>query len=433
MTKRKSIIGLIILVLGAAGILAYLYGTGQVVPGEDEDHPPEAGVECPHTWEWSDPLVAANVHTFTGGRDSIPEFNDCERFFMEGSSSAPAYTTGVFALFVSDSVATDDVVEPPDNSVDTASVALVRALTEYAPLGIPSAEFYCLILIRNRGAWRGGMAPAGTNADCTKPQLAQMHELAVIRRPIAPPTDLPKVVRWGFDGIPANGQASGSWVHYAIVPCNESICYVGPRRGEGSAPGFVWKSPEAILAAIPSSPPLPTSGRVRRVDGWHDTQFLANPASGSGTIQPAAPPLVGVLIPDGALASRTTEDFEKGWVQVAEVALSTTSGYEKKYNFSATKGGAYNTIEACMFKGSPPGNCDRLPSSLKCSYDKPAGSWRTRHTNATTKTVTYHCVDLRPFPSNSSLVIPGTTRWKWDEKDEKAWFRCPQGCCLIAE
>lgn len=428
MTKRKSIIALIILVLGAVGILAYLNGSGEV---EDGDLPPEAGVECPHSWQWSSPAVAANIQAFTGGRDEVPELNDCERFFKVGSSSAPAYTTGVFALFISDSVATDDTVGPAGNTVDTAAVALVRALAEYAPLGILSSEFYCLILIRERGAWRGGMAPAGTDANCLKPELAKLHELAVVRRPIAPPRDLPNVVRWGFDGIPATGAAPGSWVHYAIVPCDGSICYVGPTRGEGVAPGFVPKLPQAILTDISQN--LPTGGRVRAVDGWHDTQFLASPSPGSGDIQPATPRLVGSLIPDSALASRTPEAFEEGWVPVAEVAMSAKSGYEAKFNFSATTGSTYNTIEACMFTDSPPGNCEGLPSYMTCSYDKPVGSWRTRHTNAVTKAVTYHCVDLRPFPSIPSLVVPGTVRWKWDEKDEKAWFRCPEGCCLIAE
>ena len=72
-------------------------------------------------------------------------------------------------------------------------------------------------------------------------------------------------------------------------------------------------------------------------------------------------------------------------------------------------------------------------SQLLEQYDRSVLRWRTRHINAGRTDTTYHCIELKPFPKVPDLVGPGTTRWKWVEQDEKAWFRCPEGCCLIQE
>lgn len=396
----------------------------------------EKAEECPHEWVWT-PAQNANIKEFTGGRDDVPEYNDCQRFFLEGSAAAPAYTKTVFAIFAAESVS--DVL--PTLLPPRSPVALIRAGEAYAPLGITDEHvFYCLSLTPRTGL-NGILWVAGPNADCNTPG-ERIKRLWVHRR--APgsafgPGSVPGVVRWGFDGIPARNERAGNWVQYAIVPCGEDVCYVGPTNEKGTGPGFTPKPPAQILASI--SPGLPGGGRVRQIDGWHDTQYLADPSSPSTP----ADSLVGSLIPDPALATRTTGDFKLGWIRVAEVAMS-GSGYEAKYNFSPTLARSYNTIDACVyFSGDEgTGNCERLvdgtpqplPPSMgeECAkYDRSVLRWRTRHINAARTDTTYHCIELKPFPPVPDLVVPGTARWKWVEQDEKAWFRCPEGCCLIQD
>lgn len=391
--------------------------------------------ECPHEWAWTTEQNR-NIKKFTGGRDAVPEYNDCQRFFLENSAASPAYTNTVFAIFAAESISR----VLPKSFSPNSPVALIRAGEAYAPLGITNHVFYCLSLTPQTGL-NGVLRVAGPNADCNNPG-AIIKRLWVHRR--APgsafgPGSVPGVVRWGFDGIPARGQQAGHWVQYAITPCGEDICYVGPTNTNGTGPGFTPKPPAQILASI--SPGLPGGGRVRQIDGWHDTQYLADPSLPSTP----ADSLVGSLIPDAALATRTTGDFKLGWIRVAEVAMS-GSGYEAKYNFSPTLGRSYNTIDACVyFSGDGgSGNCEQdvagkpqpLPPSIsnQCAkYDHSMMHWRTRHINAARTDTTYHCIELKPFPPVPDLVVPGTARWKWVEQDEQAWFRCPEGCCLIQE
>lgn len=435
---------------------------------DDDALPALTEEECPHDWPWT-VAQAANIEAFTGERDEVPEYNDCQRFLL-GELSNPSYGN-VFAIFVADSVAeahgtggdtpqnpgglttapasgpaaatsaANDAATSAANGNEMSAVALIAAWGDYRPLGISERGFYCL-LMDSRARPSAAIVRAGTYADCDNPVMSTKHDLFVFRqRHKADGTelsgaDVPGVVRWGFDGIPVDtsataGPSTDSWVQYAIVPCGTAVCYVGPTGPGGSGAGFTPKPPHAILAGMK----LPVHGRGREVDLWHDTQFLADPGSSTGSPNPVVPPLVGVLIPDESLGIRTRQEFESDWVRVAEVAMS-GSAYESKFNFAATTGGVYNVVHACAYTGGVSDgshNCDGLPTDIdsKCQATDPshpaAPKWRARHTSV--NDTTYHCIEyIPPFPS-SDLKVPGTARWKWLADDEALWFRCEDGCC----
>ncbi|MFW6039676.1 MAG: hypothetical protein ACOC9N_01200 [Gemmatimonadota bacterium] len=399
--------------------------------------PPVGGEECPHEWDWTDEQ-RRNIEAFTGGRDDVFAFNDCQRFLV-GSRQSPAYGE-VFAIFVGAEAARGDAGAAASGE-DEAAVALVAARGSYPPLGIGRAGFYCLLMDGRPGP-NARMAPAGPGADCLDPPLEEARPLYTIRRDVEGSREtgdgsaVPGVARWGFDGLPTGGAGSGNghWVQYAILPCGDAVCYVGPTGPNDAEAGFDPPSPGDVLAAI--SGELPSDGEVRRVDGWHDAQFLADPAGPKGRPRPHPALLVGVLIPDPALGERTPEDFDAGWVRVAEVALSAPSGYEEKFNFAETTGSAYNVVELCSYSGEAPGRCAELPEEVdrRCRSIDPkdpgARRWRRRHVNAATGSTAYSCVKYRPRPGvDGELDVPGVVRWKWLAEDEEAWFACPRGCC----
>lgn len=461
------------LAMGGLFALAVVIAVG--CDDKDDAPPPLTAEECPHDWPWTT-AQEKNIEAFTGERDEVPEYNDCQRFLL-GSLSNPSYGN-VFAIFVADSVAeahgtggdtpqetagaahgTETEVPSSAASAATsaanrnemAAVALIAAWEDYGPLGISGPGFYCL-LMDSRPRPSAAIVQAGANADCENPVMSTRHDLFVfpprLNRPNLPgrPTnvpltsaDVPGVVRWGFDGIPAKSDtdtatAAARWVQYVIVPCGTAICYVGPTGPGGSGAGFTPKPPHAVLAGMGN---LPLQGRAREVDFWHDTQFLADPGSSTGSPAPAKPALVGVLIPDDSLGNKTIKDFEGGWVPVAEVGMS-DSAYANKFNFAAT-GSKYNTVEACAYTAASPNQCTGVPEvvEVRCKAtdpqdptnpaDPPARKWRARHTNVD-GTPTYHCIEYIP-PSNSDLTVPGTARWKWLKGDEALWFRCENGCC----
>lgn len=407
---------------------------GPAVPTLDE--------ECPHEWDWT-PEQRENIEAFTGGRDDILAYNDCQRFLV-GSRASPAYGD-VFAIFVGDAAARSGDV-PAER--EKTPVALVAAWGVYEPLGIDAAGFYC-ILTDGRSGPNALMAPAGPDANCMEPVTSEGKTLFTVRRGGTPDSpveanDVPGVARWAFDGVPGRGTDPDSvgWVQYAVLPCGGATCYVGPTRGgdledaQTSGPGFAPKSPRAVLASISAN--LPAGGRVRQVDGWHDIQFLADPESTDGETRPHRGLPVGVILPDDSLAQRTVDDFDAGWVKVAEVAISASSAYEEKLNFASSTGGRYNSVELCSYVGGTggTGNCDGLPAELaqRCAPADPedpgARRWRRRHVNAETGAVKHYCVRFIPrSEQDAELDVPGIARWKWLAEDEETWYRCPGGCC----
>lgn len=400
---------------------------------------PELDEECPHDWSWT-PRQRENIEAFTGGRDDILAFNDCQRFLV-GSRANPTYG-GIFAIFIGEDAAT--AADVPGEDAMTP-VALVAAYDAYEPLGIDDPGFYC-ILTDGRSGPHARMAPAGPDADCREPMESEGASLFVVRRggPSGAPlgaADVPGVARWGFDGVPGHGTEpdADGWVQYAILPCGDAVCYVGPAGPQGSGAGFAPKSPRAVLGSI--SPQLPAGGTVRRVDGWNDIQFLANPELVDGGTRPHPGLPVGVILPDDSLALRSAEDFDAGWVRVAEVAISASSAYEDKLNFASSRGGRYNTVDLCSYPGGTggAGNCDGLPPDLaeRCEAtdpeDREARRWRRRHVNAETGAARYYCVKFTPHArADEKLDIPGVARWKWLTEDEETWYRCAGGCCAGA-
>lgn len=447
--------------IGGLVALGAVFALGcEAEPDDEADAPPAlTAEECPHHWPWT-AAQEKNIEAFTGERDEVPEYNDCQRFLL-GSMSDPSYGN-VFAIFVADSVAEAHgtggatpqnpggpaAATSASNGNGMSAVALIAAWDGYQPLGIPRPGFYCLLMDSGPRP-NAAIVEAGANADCDNPVMSTRHDLFVIRQPNRPnlpgrppdqqltSADVPGVVRWGFDGVRGTGvQSTGGQpardpVQYAIVPCGTAVCYVGPTRSGGSGAGFTPKPPHVVLAGISGN--LPRNGRSREVDFWHDTQLLADPGSSAGSPNPVDPPLVGVLIPDNGLGDKIKKDFEDGWVRVAEVAMS-GSAYESKFNFAATTEGVYNVVHACAYTtASGAEKCDGLPTNMKskCQATDPTSpaepKWRARHTSAN-GTVTYHCIQYIP-PSTPGLTVPGTARWKWLADDEALWFRCVNGCC----
>lgn len=416
MRKNVTIVIVALLALAAGTLIGTSLIPPPGGPGVGGGPTPTTVVErCPHFWDWS-AEEKLKIEAFTGGRDALPEYNDCQRF-VEGTSGDPSYGA-VFAIFVGTAVAEAQWPTAP------TAFALVRAEGAYKPLGIDQAGFYCLVLSpKNPVQWDAQMMPAGKDADCLNPDASQAHDLIVQRRPNKPDgnpisaADLPGVVRWGFDN------RSAGWVQYAILPCDKAQCYVGPR-------GFVPR-PAADMVKQMSNSKLNVSGTVKQVELWNDAQFLADPNM-TGAPKPTNPIVEGVLIPDPALAKRDTAAFKGGWTPVADVAIS-GSAYETKMSFSTTDGTEYNKIEACYYEAGTTGtgNCAGVPTSmeLQCALtDTYPGRWRTKHTSADGSKTTYHCVKFIPFPDDK-LTVPGTVRWKWQDDDEVTWFRCPGGCC----
>jgi len=396
--------------------------------------PPTAGEECPHDWPWSG-QVQKNVEALTGIRYEIPEYNDCQRFIV-GSPSVPSYSSSVFAIFASDSLAEKKW------SGKAQVAALVWAGDVYPPLGIKTRGFHCLVLTPTNPSstqWKAEMVPAGADADCARRKTAEAVTLEVDEWPNIPGSskpipaaDLPGAVRWGFAPGP---EGRVTWVQYLALPCAKGLCFVGP-------PGFQAQPTFAVLSSM--NPGLDNSGSRRRVDLWNDVQYLATPSPGTGGPKPDSPLLQGVILPDPALADRTISDYQEKWVKVAEVAVDGT-GYLSKVNFAATTGAVkkYNEIYACYYEEDGSGgfgNCATTDheksklAALTCTVSASGpGRWRTKHVNAADPTqTTYYCVDFIPF-DDPTLTVPGTVRWKWLANDEMTWFRCPDGCCKEIE
>lgn len=402
--------------------------------------------ECPH--DLVDRENRKALEDFTGGRDDIPEYNDCQKL-MTGSSAAPRYGP-LAAIFAGGEVPEVHVVPaslPGDTQVAHA-VAVIRSWGDYNPLGIRTG-YNCLFLQAAGDDWRAHMMPVGHTLDCSGAARSEfgpkvLRVTVVDRRPDGSPYgpgDVPLAARWGFD--------QQTWRQYAIVKCGIAICAIG----EAAPP------PPDLRAELTAINAHVNSGSVKYDAAvWHDEQFLAAKPSpnlivgfwnGSwlaqlsgwkfSGLQPASPRIWGAAVPDDSLGQRGLEDFRRGWIPVARVALSReSSDYVNKMNFGSSRGVELNLVEACIDIG---GNCEGLDSAAmdgRCaSIDEKARNrtngtsdkWRARHTNMQTGEQRHFCIDFYGLdPDDADLVVPGMVRLRW-EGDEKLWFRCPAGCC----
>lgn len=445
------------------GVLGTTISIGVLIPWPK---PPVNPPECPHDPIWGSTQEAAEIHEFTGGQDDVPEFQDCQKFLV-GSPSNPKYDS-LFAIFVSHrlsflfmeapllprgggggGVAPNGGLPGETTSTSTAivePVGVIRAWGDYQQLGIKRG-INCLLVKRELDVWSASMVPTESIARCTASSTSTPYPDPTVQglnfgsgkqldvEHVAAASDVvPPVGRWGFD--------RDGWQQYVVIKCGAGTCFIG------SEDGFVREDHVSALDAIGmqvSNKPE-YDDPVYTVAGWHDVQLLAQRPRGGviswlkwrlfrwfeytpPQIKPAQPLIWGSVIPDTDLGHATLAEFESGWVPIAKVALSEQSDdYAAKANFSATKKGVFNLVEACLDKGD---NCPDLPSDMGCPETE-AGSgeaWVSQHTNAADGSKRHYCVKLNPLGDDVAQVVPGTVRWRWLAEDETLWFRCPEGCC----
>lgn len=380
--------------------------------------------ECPHTWPFSkdDSLHSKANHLakLSAGHSDIPEYNDCQRFIVEGDTGL-AYDS-IFAIF--ETLATFNVRlrETGGEASFGASAAVIYAENRYAELAIEPG-FNCLVM-QEAGAseeWHAYMLPVDDVKSCDgSVNLREAARLNTIRThrlgtSVADSTYYPSVARWAYHVVGNQPK------QFIVIRCGIGTCFVG-------GPGV----------AVPATPQLPSNlpsgnkqrARVYAVPGWYDAQPLAVPtASGTPPLEPSA--AWGTAIPDYQLGERNSLSDFRDWVQVAVVQLSSESEkYKSKLNFTPTTPDSMNIIEACASDASS--SCPGVPADLDCEADPVTdATWYTRHTAAMGGVPRYFCAERTDTPDAVNGVVP-TTRWRWDPKDETLWFRCMEGCCKVA-
>lgn len=373
--------------------------------------------ECPHDWDWSD-AVKPSVEAITGGRDNIPEYNDCQRLLL-GNLDTPIFTTDAFAIFASGGLGRQT----------DGTAALIKAGGRYEPLGI-GPGWNCLVAtMEASGEWSAVMVPVGQDLErCTgevDPSEGTSLRVAVDSRYGG--DAVPPVVRWGFDSI--------EWEHFIVSRCGDRPCYIG-----------LSEVPQVIVVGASLR-----GGQVYEVAGWNDRQYLAQrPAAGGPVEAPVQPALEAWLVPDPELGQKRKNDYLNKWVKVAEVRLDAHSDeYVAKANFGHTPAGSkpteiYNCIdgfEDAPAPLAPSGRCPGMDSKImdaKCANldAKTGDKYRSMHVrtlrDGLAADTLFRCVEFFPLEkADSLLTIPGTVRWRWLTTDETLWHRCDSGCCKV--
>ena len=381
-----------------------------------------------------------------GPQTNVPEFNDCQRFIVNGASTGAREYAPLMAIFASQFL---DTLTIP---IDTAAAhgAQIFAAAEvlnysldfvYPQLGI-GPYFNCLYIYGSTGKLKARMVHVGADeAKCSNVYLAADvpgQQLAVREVHVAKldkDADYPPVARWDW--------AKEGVLQYIGVRCGRAWCEVGPgTAADSSAPAFVSSEPHA--STLPPGVSM-AEYRVRAIKGWYDQQLLAM-ESGS-----AASPstLRGTVFPDTGLAALTKESLEGHWQVVSHIALdappagqltSELAFYKQKFNLDPVPTNApfsamnhvrlcFGTIGSCTIPPSPTPSLKK--SCGKLAWTAAAGTKRlwSSITSATGDTSLYRCAT--PMEHPSSIDIPKTARWRWLAKDETSWRWCPSGCCEV--
>ena len=360
--------------------------------------------------EYFKPDTIPKILLSVGDSLEIPEFHDCQRLVFDSAKSL-SYGPHV-AVFRLDG----------PHSAGAAAAAVIWNLDgptmPYPGLNI-TTRFACLFVDQARDGQYARIVPAASTDQC--PNLASNpgQPLWVKVDPTGGhPSDFPDVARWDFD--PANRR------HNIGVKCGAAAwCEVG------------------LDASIQTSPILPVSsnriqGRVSRIKGWFDQQWLAEPPGpGHPTWHPG--PVLGTLYPDRDLDTYAHGAFPKDqWVRVAVVKLSAASKtYQEKLNLWPGE----NQIEYCDGVWSSTcrtqANDPAAPTSEPlCTNSSLSKGWWARITPLKgVAPARYYCVE-RTIHQQVSLPhafipVPGTARWQWLDDDELGWTQCGLACCKV--
>ena len=388
-------------VLGSMGLAVAVLGC----PGGSSPAVTAAGrPECPADVI----LVPADSGFYTttviaasGPISLVPEFHDCQRF----TDSARTVYGSMIAIFARNALETvpDPVPGAPSTTShvllagsEQASATILNYDMPYQPLRIEKG-INCLYLFSANAVWQARIVPVKSDQACLQPMdpAGPGADLRVDVMTASPGAEIPPVARWDWDV--EVGQ------HYIGIRCGTRWCEV----------------------YSPSQPRLKSSAsyqgsRQVAAKGWYDEQYLAV-QQGPDLVPGVA---LGTIFPVGDLAAAVVENFEKVWVQVALVSLSTASvEYKEKFNFvagpaplgqsaiSLCRGDA----KACLPAAATVNECDNQSDPW----------WAKIVSGADTR---FRCVIRRTHPGVS---IPGAARWRWKVEDEGGWVRCPDGCCEI--
>lgn len=394
--------------------------------------------ECPHDWTDANRRGATlGANAIAGPLTDVPEFHDCQRLIVSSSPESPLRYGPLAAVFVRyklDSSYADTAPASEQTLEKGLAVGEVLAESSYVPLSIRPG-FNCLFLrlkspapgvvVGANPAFEAWMVYVGQSSDaaCRAPfaTLSPYGPRQVPVTYVAAPSggsftadSVPPVARWEWDE--RNRQ------QVIIVKC--------PPRGwcEIHAPGAFNGTQPPKLA--PSSSGI--QGRVARIKGWYDEQYLAELGAANGPLRPGA--VRGTVFPDPDLANYQMTTYQgTRWLPVARVLLDHESkAYESKLNFgAATVKKQLNEVSLC--RGDWKGKCglDAAPSSTQppCSTSADGSTWYAM-VRSTGSAIQYYCVTYRKIAVDVG-TLGGYVRWRWKPKDETLWVWCPLGCCEV--
>ncbi len=438
--------------VAGTGVLAALAAVSCAKPHA----PSQAGVrpECPHDWtdtSKSHSPQFANGVALAAGIVDIAEYHDCQKFLVDDGHGGLAYG-GLEAIFVRDTIdavyaAVSSASTPPrrrdaarTGAATTANgvtaqtlvsglpIAIVYSESLYVPLGIKKG-FDCVVLqavpapVGSSPRYTAWMVPVDSQSMCSPtgepPKSPQGKQLFVtVKRPYASAQEVdtvPPVARWDFDSLHKQ--------YYIDMSCPGGWCEI-----------------HADTAFYPShaySSTLP-HGRVFRVKGWYDEQYLAKYDEKTNLLSPDS--ALGSVFPVPELHNRVIGAYtqtDSAWVRVAWVSLDRPSTkYQREFGFEPAKasgtahGDPPNEVSMCLGSAWKCGVLLHFSTHWwSCPNDTAhsGSTWYARVTSVSRATK-YLCVRYRPMKGDQP---PGVVRWRWKVKDETIWISCPGGCCEI--
>ncbi len=373
--------------------------------------------ECPPYW--TDTLAGragdSLVVPLAGRLRDIPEYHDCQRLTVSGSSEYGALAA-VFASSRLTSLLTDQASSSTAGQPRAVAAATILSIDAgYDELGMGRGA-NCLYLWQADGSWDARMVPvADAGGDCLTPldlPSTRGTDLEVRPQPIA--TDAaPAVARW--ERTEAGGQAIG------LRCAANQWCLIG-RPGFAMYAGGAPVHATGIDAWLASLPGVPVSwvtlNSFASLPGWRDEQYLG-PAGGGSS--PSG--MWASVIPHPGLGGFVQSHFNT-WATSAFVWIppgappDVVESYTAKYNLAR----GWNAITLCS--GSSCVVDETTPPSCPVQSDERTWFARIQPQDKPSRTF---CVSRCP----RSTTVIGTARWRWVRDDETVWMRCVNGCCEV--